>query len=135
MSRLYRTNTLGFTFLPGAEVPGGYTQRMLPVASNTSSRSLQTYMSSVDLVMFDGMALHTLSDAAPRMENKGTQYFQAFHAYTTSLSSPDGDLPYKKGDYFVPTNSDVGLVCNTAHMIGGVQQFPTYWELILQRPL
>ena len=135
MPNLYRPNPFGFAFVPGADVPAGYTQRMLSVASNTSTRTLQTYMASVSLVMLDGMALHTLSDAAPREENRGTQYYQAFHAYTTSFSSPDGDLPYKKGDALVPTNPAIGLVCNTAHFIGGVQQFPTYWELILQRPL
>ena len=135
MPNLYRSNSLGFNLAPDSDVPAGYTQRMLLANNNTSSRTLQTYMSSVSLVMLNGMALHALSDAAPRAENKGTQYYQAFHAYTTSMSSPDGDLPYKKGDYFLPTNPAIGLVCNTVHMIAGVQQLPAYWELILQRPV
>lgn len=122
--------------LPGSSVQAGYTQRLMAVDSTSGQKVLHTYIPSVSLVQLQGYALHVLSDAQPRNENFNTAPYQSFHVYTTSTTSPDGDLPYKKGDYFVPNGSIVGLVANTQHAIGGVQQLgDSLFELILQRKL
>lgn len=122
--------------LPGTNLQAGYTQRLMAVDSTSGQKALQTYIPAVSLVVINGYALHVLSDAQPRNENFNTAPYQSFHVYTTSTSSPDGDLPYKKGDYFIPNGSLVGLVANTQHAIGGVQELsPALYELILHRKL
>lgn len=124
-------------FFSDVSTSAGYTQRFLAVSGTnvTGQRSPQLYMRGVQMIAPNDMWLHPLSDAQVRQENAGTAFFQVFHVYTVSLSSPDGDLPYKKGDIFIPNGNLVGLVANTAHPIAGVQQFPNYCELILQRKL
>jgi hypothetical protein len=115
----------------------GYTQRMQPVvsASFSGQRTLQMYLPGIQMLAINGGWLHDLSDAGNREADKGTLPYQSFHVYTVTLSSPDGDLPYKKGDNFVPNGNLVGLVANTQHTIAGIQQYPTYAELILWRKL
>ena len=124
------------TVLPGTNVSAGYTQRLMAVDSSSGQKTLQTYIPNLTIVSINDYYLHVLSDAQPRNENFNTAPYQSFHIYTTTTSSPDGDLPYKKGDYFVPTATNlVGLVANTQHAIGGVQQIGPLYELIVQRKL
>lgn len=137
MPNLYKNPTAlaSLTILPGTDVPAGYTQRLLAVDATSGQKTLQTYIPQMNLVSINGYVMHVLSDAQPRNENFNTAPYQSFHVYTTTTSSPDGDLPYKKGDYFVPTGNIVGLVNNTQHAIGGVQQIGPIYELILHRKL
>lgn len=142
MPNLYKNGPLAI--IPAGETfVAGYTQRLLPAgyfgvgtASYSSQRVLTTYQSTVVMVGINNYWLQALSDAAPREENRMTKPFQAYHVYTVTVSSPDGDIPFKKGDVFFPNSSCVGLTANTAHPIAGAQpQGPNVYELILQRPL
>lgn len=138
MPNLYKTNLSSLPFFVSTDtLAAGYTQRMLPVgvSSFSGQRSIQTYIATVQVVLIQGVALHVLSDANPRTDLKGVGPFQFFHLYTTSTSAPDGDIPYKHGDYFVPTSSLVGLVTNTQHPIRGIQAYPQVIELLIERKL
>lgn len=131
----YPAALASLTVLPGTTIPAGYTQRLMATDATSGQKTLHTYIPSLSLVSINNYYLHVLSDAQARNENFNTAPYQSFHVYTTTTSSPDGDLPYKKGDYFVPTVNLVGLVTNTQHVIGGVQQMGPLYELIVHRKL
>lgn len=138
MPNLYKTSLSSLPFfVPTSTIPAGYTQRMLPVgvSSYSGQRQAQTYIATVQVVLIQGVALHVLSDANPRTDLNKALPFQLFHLYTTSMSSPDGDIPFKHGDYFVPTSPLVGLVTNTQHPIRGIQAYPQVVELLIERKL
>lgn len=125
-------------FFPGASlVAAGYTQRMLPVvpASFSGQRTVQTYMATVSVLVLHGQWLYDLSDTSPHRDMQGRSPYQDYHIYTTSLSSPDGDIPFKHGDYFIPTGNLVGLVANTQHPIRGVLPYDRFYDLVIERKL
>lgn len=122
-------------FPPRNLVPAGYTQRMQPVAvaSYSGQRTVQTYINTVFVLVTAGQWLYDVGDNNPRKDMGGRMPFQEYHIFTTSLSSPDGDLPYKHGDYFVPSGNLVGLVANTQHPIRGVLPYDTFYDLTIER--
>lgn len=135
--KLYKQSPLPLFSAGFVSTSFGYTERMQPVvaASFSGQRTLQVYLPGVQFLHINGNWLQPLSDAGNRETDRQTLMYQSFHCYTTSLSSPDGDLPYKKGDTFIPNANAVGLVSNTVHTIAGVQEYPGYAELILWRTL
>lgn len=131
---LYLHSPLSYYSAPSI-VAAGYTQRMLPVATSTYSgqRTVQTYMSTVSVMVIAGVWLHDYADTNPRSDMKGAEPYQLYSVYTISFSSPDGDLPYKKGDYFKSSGALVGLTVNTQYPIRGVMPYNSYIELVLER--
>lgn len=117
----------------------GYTKRIQPVSvqSYSGQRTLQPYMQTVEVVIVAGQVLHDLSDFHTRHESQAAQQpYQAYHLYTTSFSSPNGEEPFKHGDQLIPTNNVAGLVNNTAYFIRGVQPYPPHYiELMIERKL
>lgn len=131
---LYKTVPLDF-YPTAQQVVAGTTQRLLPVtgASYTGQRTVQTYMASVNVLVHAGVWLHEVNDINPRQDMKGMMPFQLYEVYVTSMTSPDGDLPYKHGDYFVPNGSLIGLTSNTQHPIRGVFPAAHYVKLHIER--
>lgn len=118
----------------------GYTKRVMTpvgVTAYSGQRTLQTYMATVEVVLMAGQVLHDLSDFHTRHEAQAAQQpYQAYHLFTTSFTSPNGDDPFKHGDQLIPTNNVVGLTNNTAYFIRGVQPYPPYYiELMVERKL
>lgn len=115
----------------------GYTQRQLPVvpASFSGQRAVQTYIATVTVLVAAGQWLHSLVEDNPRKDMQSLAPFQGYRVFTTSMTSPDGDIPYKHGDYFVPSGAVVGLVANTQHPIRGVMSRPGFYELTIERKL
>lgn len=131
----YQTTPIS-PFPKGNTQPCGSTARMIPTTGYSGARSVQTYMSTVNVIVLNGQWIHPFSDVNPRNDLSGLQPFQLFRVFTTSFSSPDGDLPYKHGDFLIPSGNLVGLVANTQHPIRGVNQvLPSYIELIVERKL
>jgi len=131
---LYPATPLNF-YAPGTQVMAGYTQRQLPVVGTnvSGSRHIKTYMSSVNVLVHAGVWLHEVKDINPRQDMKGIFPFQLYEVYVTSMTSPDGDIPYKHGDLFVPNGNLIGLVNNTGHYIRGVWQSAHYVKLHVER--
>lgn len=129
-------NTL--SILPGAYlVNAGSTQRMqlVTTASYSGQRTLSTYMATVQVIMVNDMWLHDLSDANPRTDLQKRDPYQVYRIYTTSISSPDGALPYEHGDYFIPNGNLPGLVAGVQHPIRGIQYETGYAMLTIERKL
>lgn len=134
----YQNGPLAF-FPAFTTFTAGYTQRMATPIGGTSysaQKVLTTYQSVVTLVMVNGFYLHDYTDTNPRSDMQKNQPFQLYKIYATTLSSPDGDLPFKHGDYFIPNANCVGLVSGTTHPIRGILPNPGYYqELIIERKL
>jgi hypothetical protein len=132
---LYQTSPIPY-FPTQSQVVAGYTQRQLPVtpASYTGQRSVQTYMTSVSVLVHAGVWLHEVTDVNPRQDLKGISPFQLYEVYVTSMTSPDGDIPYKHGDTLVPTGALAGLISNTGNPIRGVFPAAHYVKLHIERP-
>lgn len=134
LNPLYPNPPLDY-FATSDSIIAGSTQRMLPVVGTnvTGQREVQTYMASVTVLVHAGVWLHEVKEVNPRQDVKGIFPFQLYEVYTTSMTSPDGGLPYMHGDYFMPNGNVVGLVPNTAHPIRGVWQANHFIKLYIER--
>src|SRR5690348_15806001 len=92
-----------------AYVVAGYTQRQLPdvPASFSGQRGEQTNIATVIVLVAAGQWLHSLVEDNPRKDMQNLAPFQGYRVFTTSMTSPDGDIPYKHGDYFIPSGAVV----------------------------
>lgn len=135
MPLLYPTTPLSFYPL-GTTTSAGYTTRvsLVGTASYTGQRVYQTYLSTVMMLSVNGQWASDLSDMTTRDEFKVSPY-QLYKVYITTMTSPDGDLPFKHGDYFYPNGNMVGLVSGTSYPIRGVMPNANYIELYLERKL
>lgn len=125
-------------FFPSPDsVPAGYTQRMGYVGAGgySGQRTVQTYISTVSVLTAAGSWLHDLAELNTRHDLRGADPFQVYHIFTTSLTSPDGDLPYKQGDFFVSNGALVGLAANTQYPIRAVMPNAHYYELVIERKM
>ena len=133
---LYQPSPLPI-FPPGTTTSAGYTTRLQVVSGATYSaqRVYQTYISTLEVISVNGQWMSDLSDMNPRSDMTRSLPFEAIRIYVLNVSSPDGDLPFKPGDYFYPNANMVGLVQNTAHPIRGWMPNSTYTELFIERKL
>ena len=134
MSFLYPNTPLSF-FPKGTTTSAGYTTRMLSVGTTTYSaqRVHQTYLSTVMMVVVNGQFLADYTATNQKSELAMTNPYQLYKVYVLTPSAPDGDLPYKPGDYFYPNTNLVGLVNGTSYPIRGVMPTSVYTELIIEK--
>lgn len=131
---LYDATPIPF-FPKGTTTSAGYTQRQLLVSTATYStqRIYQTYLSTL---MILNMNNHFMSDYAVtnmKSEMSLNQPYQLVKIYVLNTTGPDGDLPYKPGDYFIPNVNCVNLISNTAYPIRGVMPNAVYTELVIEK--
>lgn len=132
----YQTSPLPI-FPPGSTTSAGYTERLMPVVGATYSaqRTYQTYIPTVMMIAPNGQWMSDLSDMNPRSDMTKALPFEIYRVYVLNATSPDGDLPFKPGDYFYPNVNMVGLVAGTAHTIRGWMPNALYTELFIERKL
>lgn len=133
---LYQTSPIPF-YPRGTTTSAGYTTRLqvVPGATYSAQRTYQTYISTVEMISVNGQWMSDTSDMNPRGDMSKAIPYEVFRIYVLNTSSPNGDLPFKPGDYFYPNANMVGLVQNTAHAIRGWMPNSTYTELFIERKL
>ena len=134
MSLLYPNPPLPF-FPASVTATAGYTTRMMSVGTTTytAQRVHTTYLSVVTILMLNGQYMSDYSTTNPKSEMALVNPYQLYKLYVTTTSSPDGDLPFKPGDYFYPNTNLVGLVTGTSYPIRGVMPNLIYTELVIEK--
>jgi hypothetical protein len=131
---LYPTTPFSF-FPPATSISAGYTTRMMSVgvATYSSQRIHQTYLSTVMLLALNGQYMSDYATTNPKEEARGAIPYQLYKLYVTTFSTPDGDVPYKPGDYFYPNSNCIGLTTGTSYPIRGVMPNAVYTELVIEK--